>query len=173
MVEGLKLKFAVLPILSLVTPPGGRTSVVQEGVIPIYSFLDDFLILGKTYQLTIIHTEQTIQLLTSLGFTINREKSSLTPLQELEFLGVWLVLQSLHLSISSDKVLKVLSWQKEFLKEALLPWGKVEMLQDSIPMNIPVPSVELMTDASLHGWSGVFLPTEVRGGGILLKLLTP
>ena len=33
----------------------------------------------------------------------------------------------------------------------------------SVPMSLPVPSLQLMTDASLHGWSGVLLPSQVSG----------
>ena len=49
------------------------------------------------------------------------------------------------------------------LKEALFPWLDREFLRLPVPMNVPDPTLDLMTDASDFGWSGVLLPYQVNG----------
>ena len=50
------------------------------------------------------------------------------------------------------------------LRRILDPWSNQKALSSPVPMHIPNPSEELMTDASLFGWSGVLLPHRVEGG---------
>ena len=54
-------------------------------------------------ELLVDQTETVLELLQSLGFTINWEKSSLTPAQEVEFLGVLWDLKRGTLSVPQDK----------------------------------------------------------------------
>ena len=42
-------------------------------------------------------------------------------------------------------------------------WQDLPFLRTPVPMSIPVPSLQLMTDASLSGWSGVLLPHRISG----------
>ena len=48
-------------------------------------------------------------------------------------------------------------------RDSIRVWLDVEFLGASVPMSPPVPSLQLMTDASLHGWSGVLLPYHESG----------
>ena len=50
-------------------------------------YLDDFLILGSTYQEAQSHTAMAVSLLESLGFTVNLEKLCLIPTQIIIFQG--------------------------------------------------------------------------------------
>ena len=217
--------FQVMPF-GLTTAPWGFSRVVKPiksflrrlGVM-IFSFLDDFLILASLFLLSKIHTKWTLDVLEWLGFTVNREKSSLVPLQKLEYLGIMLDLQSLSLSLPLEKVEKILSFCQEglssswltrrelerlvgflnfatkalslgrlylipiiswmnnhttvvdrdlpvpldlVLKEAFGPWLNREFLEQHVPMNISDPTVDIMSDASDHGWCGILLPWQVR-----------
>ena len=51
---------------------------------------------------------------------------------------------------------------REF-RVALKVWLEVDFLGASVPMSLPRPALQLMTDASLYGWSGVLLPQSVSG----------
>ena len=42
-------------------------------------------------------------------------------------------------------------------------WEDKVFLSSRVPMHIPDPQLEIMTDASGHGWSGIFLPDTVWG----------
>lgn len=55
--------------------------------IRLLVYLDDFIILGSSLKECWRNTEIVLQLLTDLGFLVNREKSSLTPSTAIEFLG--------------------------------------------------------------------------------------
>lgn len=51
-------------------------------------YLDDLLIMHQNYSELRVLAQETIELLASLGFSINFEKSSLTPSHSIEYLGV-------------------------------------------------------------------------------------
>ena len=48
-------------------------------------------------------------------------------------------------------------------RDSLRVWLDTDFLSSSVPMSLPITSLQLMTDASLHGWSGVLLPSSVSG----------
>ena len=58
----------------------------------------------------------------------------------------------------------------EDLRLALLPWSNPTFLKASIPIQIPITSLTLMTDASEKGWSGVLQPLLVEGSWSKLQL---
>ena len=48
-------------------------------------------------------------------------------------------------------------------KDHLRVWSRMDLLNASVPMSLPTPTLTLMTDSSLYGWSGVLLPHSVSG----------
>lgn len=48
-------------------------------------------------------------------------------------------------------------------RDSLRVWLDIDFLGASVPMSLPVPSLQLMTDASFHGWGGVLLPYFASG----------
>ena len=56
--------------------------------IRVHTYLDDWIIRADNPELCIQHTQETIQLLQSLGWTINWKKSVLEPSRILDFLGL-------------------------------------------------------------------------------------
>ncbi|CAH2098732.1 unnamed protein product [Euphydryas editha] len=66
-------------------------------------YLDDILCIGKNYTDCLNNINETIKLLSCLGFVINLEKSSLTPRQECKFLGFIYNTCDLTLSLPVDK----------------------------------------------------------------------
>ena len=49
------------------------------------------------------------------------------------------------------------------LTTAFAAWADRQALVIPVPMSHPSPTLEIMTDASLYGWSGIFLPHRVDG----------
>ena len=45
----------------------------------------------------------------------------------------------------------------------LAPWTRRAFLSQSMTMRLPAPTVDIMTDASLDGWSGLLLPHRKEG----------
>ena len=62
-------------------------AALRERGIKIFCYLDDWQILGLSQQSLNRQVQTTIDLVTSLGFIINREKSKLTPTRNPEFSG--------------------------------------------------------------------------------------
>ena len=60
--------------------------------------MDDSYLQAGSYDLCFANIKATVQLLLSLGFTINTEKSVLAPTQHLEFLGF--ILDSISMTIT-------------------------------------------------------------------------
>ena len=72
-------------------------------------YLDDFLILGSTYQEAQSHTAMAVSLLESLGSTVNLEKSCLILTQIITFLGFVIDSTVEALSLPQENVVKVKS----------------------------------------------------------------
>lgn len=76
-------------------------------------YLDDFLLLGRSYQECRNNITATINILQSLGFVINFEKSRLVPSHKIQYLGFVYDSYAMTVSIPTEKQLKL---QKLVLK---------------------------------------------------------
>ncbi|KAJ8914276.1 hypothetical protein NQ315_011010 [Exocentrus adspersus] len=83
-------------------------------------YLDDMLILGKNEKECTNNLNFTSQFLTSLGFLINKEKSTLTPTQIIKFLGFTYNSKEMLMSVPIDKKSKILSLIKTVRRKAVI-----------------------------------------------------
>ena len=93
-VAGIVYKFLVLPF-GLSTAPREFTKTLAPVVqllrsqgIQVHVYLDDWIIRANSWEQSLEHREHIIQLLQSLGWTINWDKSMLQPSRILDFLGL-------------------------------------------------------------------------------------
>lgn len=84
------------------------TYLLLQG-ITVVAYLDDFIIIGSTEAQCFRHTEITTDLLTSLGFIINKEKSKLKPAKVCKYLGFIFNTENMSLGIPNDKRTKIFS----------------------------------------------------------------
>ena len=77
--------------------------------VKINSFIDDFITWSHSQERASLHLEWTQRLLCWLGFSINFKKTSQSPTQYLQYLGVDLDLKSLTMSLSQEKVARLLN----------------------------------------------------------------
>ena len=110
-------------------------------MIHIISYLDDFLIIGRTKEEVIQARDSTLFFLMQLGFTINLEKSVLNPTQEIEFLGMMINSLSMGVWLLVEKVKKLLEICREYLSQGKLTLrelasliGKLYSTQPAIAM---------------------------------------
>ena len=110
-------------------------------MIHIISYLDDFLIIGRTKEEVIQARDSTLIFLMQLGFTINLEKSVLNPTQEIEFLGMMINSLSMGVWLLVEKVKKLLEICREYLSQGKLTLrelasliGKLYSTQPAIAM---------------------------------------
>lgn len=78
-------------------------------------YLDDWLLIGQSFEDCLENVEQTKSLLTALGFIINEEKSCLTPSKCCLFLGYNINSKDLQVSLPDQKIHKINSEIKKFV----------------------------------------------------------
>lgn len=115
-------------------------AALRERGIKIFCYLDDWLILGLSQQSLNRQVRTTIDLVTSLGFIINREKSKLTPTRNPEFLGASIDIQSQKATPTPHRILKVQETASNLLhapKSSVKYWqvflGLLASLVDVVP----------------------------------------
>ena len=93
------------PILSSLCIHKDHTpnSGMQLGV-RLIAYIDDFLLLAPSKEEVSIQAHLMTTLLQALGFSVNNEKSILTPCQEIEFLGVMIQSHSPALHLPQHKL---------------------------------------------------------------------
>ena len=84
-------------------------SFLRKRGIRLVLYLDDMLIIGSTPQETRQFTQMAMDLLESLGFVINKEKSILTPSRLITFLGFTIDSMRMLFTLPQEKVQKLLT----------------------------------------------------------------
>lgn len=87
----------------------------ERGVLLVI-YLDDFLILGNSFQECQYNVELTKELLTRLGFIINYDKSSLVPSKICNFLGFIYNSQDMTVTLPKNKKVRLIQLLKKNLK---------------------------------------------------------
>ena len=110
--KGTLYEFACLPF-GLASAPRAFTKIMKPVIgllrqlgIRIIVYLDDMLIMAQSQEMAKCHAATTINLLESLGFTVNYQKSVLIPSTTIEFLGFVVDSKTLTLSLPKEKVKK-------------------------------------------------------------------
>ena len=84
-------------------------TILSKINIKIIIYLDDMLLIGHSLEDIVLSRDTVIFLLQHLRFVVNWKKSVLTPVQEIEFLGLTINSVTLELSLNKTKVQKVVS----------------------------------------------------------------
>ena len=80
-------------------------------------YLDDMLLMGHSIEEISMCRDTVVFLLQHLGFVINWKKSVLTPVQEIEFLGLKINSVNLEISLTEEKIQKVKTKCQNLLTE--------------------------------------------------------
>ena len=106
-------QFVCLPF-GLTSAPRVFTKIMKPVVgmlrqlgIRLIIYLDDILIMHQSREQLILLIPSVCQIFQALGLMVNREKSQLTPQQEIEFLGFLVNSASLHLAFPPKKMRKI------------------------------------------------------------------
>ena len=116
------LEFACLPF-GLASAPRVFTKLMKPVVallrqqgIRLIIHLDDILIMAESSDLVLHQAASALNLLESLGFIVNYEKSHLVPTQEIEFLGLLVNSKNLTLILPGEKLRKIRKRFKQLLE---------------------------------------------------------
>ena len=92
-------------------------------------YIDDSLIVGRTFDECKVATEKLVQGFTSLGFVVNQKKSVFTPVHEITFLGYVLNTENMTIRLPDDKVVHIIDSCSGLLQK---PWIKLRELAQVI-----------------------------------------
>ena len=108
--EGKVYEYMVLPFGMSLSPrvfvkctQAAIAPLRQQGV-RITTYIDDWLTISTSPQEALFHTEQVVNQLLSLGFTINYAKSIMVPTQVIDYIGISLDSRSCMARLSQDRV---------------------------------------------------------------------
>lgn len=131
MTDGTVWKFKAMPF-GLNTAPLVFTRIMRTALkslrekgICLVAYLDDILIVSKSKEEAIRHTNETTRWLERLGFIINYKKSMVHPTQALEFLGLLVCTKSMSLYVTPPKITKIQREAKQILSKGQWPAKKL------------------------------------------------
>lgn len=114
-------EFNVLPF-GLCTAPYIFTKIMKPIVRLLRSaglistnYLDDYCLIGNTYETCLQNTLLTKKLINALGFMINEEKSSLEPKKVCTFLGFVLDSENFQITLPYEKIIRIKAEVQKFL----------------------------------------------------------
>ena len=157
------------------------SSIMHRHEFRILRYLDDWLVLGSSFQNLVRARDFLLWLCQDLGIQVNLEKSSLTPTQSLDYLGMRLQTLPLRVFPTSKRVLKLNSLLTEFTSCQLQPlplWRQLVGVMSSLASIVPgsrlrMRSLQLrLNSARLHVVGcrqcslGFFLP---RGSSVVVR----
>ena len=123
--EGKNYQFTCLPF-GLSCAPRTFTKVLKPVMtllrswgVRIIVYIDDMLVLGESQDQASQHLETLLWVLQALGFTINWEKSVVTPTQQIEFLGLVTNSRSMELSLPGEKLRQIRGEALKILSQPL------------------------------------------------------
>lgn len=113
--EGVLYRFTCMPN-GLSSAPRIFTKLMK----PIFSllrsrglssvfYLDDSLLVGRDFSECLGNVSNTLDILNKAGFTINYEKSRLSPCQEIKFLGFLINTNTMMIRLPEEKINKIIS----------------------------------------------------------------
>ena len=118
--EGRVYEFTVLPF-GMSLSPRVFVKCTQAAIAPLRSrgvriatYIDDWAIFGDSRQQAERHVNLVVSHLTSLGFTVNYEKSVLSPTRTINFLGMTLDSTSFTARLSEDRVNSIMACAATF-----------------------------------------------------------
>ncbi len=132
--EGRAWQYRVLPF-GLSLSPRVFTKVVEGALTPlqevgvrILNYLDDWLILAQSREQLGDHRELVLWHLSQLGLRVNWEKSKLSPVQRISFLGVELDSVSMTARLTEERAQAVLNCLSSFRGRNVVPLKQFQRL---------------------------------------------
>ena len=116
------------------------SSIMHRHGFRLLRYLDDWLVLGSTFQELVRARDFLLWLCRLLGIIVNPSKSSLVPTQTLDFLGMTLVTSPLRVFPTLKRVQKFSLLLQDFLSDRLHPvsvWRSLLVMMS--PMSAIVP----------------------------------
>ncbi len=156
--EGRAWQYRVLPF-GLSLSPRVFTKVVEGAFTPlrevgvrILNYLDDWLILAKSREQLGDHRDLVLRHLSQLGLRVNWEKSKLSPVQRISFLGVELDSVSMTARLTEERAQAVLNCLSSFRGRNVVPLKQFQRLLGHMASAAAVTPLGLLHMRPLQHW---------------------
>ncbi len=156
--EGRAWQYRVLPF-GLSLSPRVFTKVVEGALTPlrevgvrILNYLDDWLILAQSREQLGDHRDLVLRHLSQLGLRVNWEKSKLSPVQRIYFLGVELDSVSMTARLTEERAQAVLNCLSSFRGRNVVPLKQFQRLLGHMASAAAVTPLGLLHMRPLQHW---------------------
>ncbi len=156
--EGRAWQYRVLPF-GLSLSPRVFTKVVEGALTPlrevgvrILNYLDDRLILAQSREQLGDHRDLVLRHLSQLGLRVNWEKSKLSPVQRISFLGVELDSVSMTARLTEERAQAVLNCLSSFRGRNVVPLKQFQRLLGHMASAAAVTPLGLLHMRPLQHW---------------------
>ncbi len=156
--EGRAWQYRVLPF-GLSLSPRVFTKVVEGALTPlrevgvrILNYLDDWLILAQSREQLGDHRDLVLRHLSQLGLRVNWEKSKLSPVQRISFLGVELDSVSMTARLTEERAQAVLNCLSSFRGRNVVPLKQFQRLLGHMASAAAVMPLGLLHMRPLQHW---------------------
>ncbi len=156
--EGRAWQYRVLPF-GLSLSPRVFTKVVEGALTPlrevgvrILNYLDDWLILAQSREQLGDHRDLVLRHLSQLGLRVNWEKSKLSPVQRISFLGVELDSVSMTARLTEERAQAVLNCLSSFRGRNVVPLKQFQRLLGHMASAAAVTPLGLLHMRPLQHW---------------------
>ncbi len=156
--EGRAWQYRVLPF-GLSLSPRVFTKVVEGALTPlrevgvrILNYLDDWLILAQSREQLGDHRDLVLRHLSQLGLRVNWEKSKLSPVQRISFLGVELDSVSMTARLTEERAQAVLNCLSSFRGRNVVPLKQFQRLLGHMASTAAVTPLGLLHMRPLQHW---------------------
>ncbi len=151
-------QYRVLPF-GLSLSPRVFTKVVEGALTPlrevgvrILNYLDDWLILAQSREQLGDHRDLVLRHLSQLGLRVNWEKSKLSPVQRISFLGVELDSVSMTARLTEERAQAVLNCLSSFRGRNVVPLKQFQRLLGHMASAAAVTPLGLLHMRPLQHW---------------------
>ncbi len=162
--EGRAWQYRVLPF-GLSLSPRVFTKVVEGALTPlrevgirILNYLDDWLILAQSREQLGDHRDLVLLHLSQLGLRVNWEKSKLSPVQRISFLGVELDSVSMTARLTEERAQAVLNCLSSFRGRNVVPLKQFQRLLGHMASAAAVTPLGLLHMRPLQHWLHSWVP---------------
>ncbi|KAI2668815.1 ORF V: Enzymatic polyprotein [Labeo rohita] len=156
--EGRAYQYKVLPF-SLSLSPRVFTKVAEAALSPLWqtgirilNYLDDWLLIAHSRDLLCEQRDLVLRHLSHLGLQVNREKSKLSPVQRISFLGVELDSVSMTARLINERAQSVLKCLESFRHKTAVPLKTFQRLLGHMAAAAAVTPLGLLHMRPLQRW---------------------
>ncbi len=177
--EGRAYQYKALPF-GLSLSPRVFTKVVEAALVPlreagirILNYLDDWLILAQSRALLCEHRDMVLSHLSRLGLQVNREKSKLSPMQRISFLGMELDSVNLTARLSEERAQSMLRCLESLQCKRAVPLKHFQRLLGHMASSAATTPLGLLHMRPLQRWLHDRVPRWAWRHGTYRVSLTP